>query len=83
MSAQVDMSGTTPVNETALVGPAITLPEHCPHCSGYGAVIGAGRGPRKPSIMCVCCTTPSSTTSFGHSALRSDARSRSRTSTEH
>jgi hypothetical protein len=39
---------------TALIGLAITGPEPCPRCSGHDAVIGAGRGPHKASIMCVC-----------------------------
>jgi len=55
MSAQqIDMFGAPPVDETTLVGLAITLPEPCPRCSGYSAVIGRGRGPHKASIMCVC-----------------------------
>ena len=55
MSAQqIDMFGAPPVDETTLVGLAITLPEQCPRCSGHDAVIGAGRGLHKASIMCVC-----------------------------
>ena len=40
--------------DASLVGLAITLPERCPRCRGHSAVIGAGRGPHKASIMCVC-----------------------------
>jgi hypothetical protein len=54
MTAQLDIFGTAPVDETTLVGLAITLPERCPRCSGHDAVIGTGRGPHKASIMCVC-----------------------------
>lgn len=54
MSAQIDRFGASPVDETNLVGLAITLPEQCPRCNGHDAVIGSGRGPHKASIMCVC-----------------------------
>jgi hypothetical protein len=54
MSAQLDIFGSRPLNETTLVGLAITLPEKCPRCSGHDAVIGNCRGPHKASIMCVC-----------------------------
>lgn len=52
MTAQLNMLGA--LDETALVGLAITLPEQCPRCNAHDAVIGAGRGPHKASIMCVC-----------------------------
>jgi hypothetical protein len=54
MTAQHDMFPASPVADDGLVGLAITLPEACPRCSGHDAVIGAGRGPHKASIMCVC-----------------------------
>jgi hypothetical protein len=54
MSAQLDIFGAPPINETTLVGLAITLPEPCPRCRGHDAVIGTGRGPHRASIMCVC-----------------------------
>jgi hypothetical protein len=54
MSAQLDVFGAAPVDETALIGLAIMLPEQCPRCNGHDAVIGAGRGPHKASIMCCC-----------------------------
>ena len=58
MSMQLDMFAAEPSTEPStnsdLVGLAITLPEPCPRCSGHDAVIGAGRGPHKASIMCVC-----------------------------
>ena len=54
MSAQLEMFGAVPVDDASLVGLAIRLPEPCPRCSGHDAVIGAGRGPHKASIMCVC-----------------------------
>jgi hypothetical protein len=38
----------------SLIGLAITLPEHCPRCNGHNAVVGAGRGPHKGSIVCLC-----------------------------
>jgi len=38
----------------SLIGLAITLPEQCPRCNGHDAVIGAGRGLHKASIMCIC-----------------------------
>jgi hypothetical protein len=53
VSTQLDISGALPV-DGRLVGLAITLPEQCSRCSGHDAVIGAGRGPHKASIMCVC-----------------------------
>jgi hypothetical protein len=37
-----------------LIGLAITLPESCPRCGGHDAWIGAGRGPHKASVLCVC-----------------------------
>jgi hypothetical protein len=37
-----------------LVGLAITLPEHCPRCSGHAAVVGAGRRPHVAAILCLC-----------------------------
>ena len=58
--AQLDMfsAGLAPVIEPSagneLVGLAITLPEQCPRCRGNDAVIGAGRGPHKASIICAC-----------------------------
>ena len=54
MNAQLNMFAAVPVDETTLVGLAIALPEQCSRCSGNDAVIGAGRGPHKASIMCVC-----------------------------
>ena len=54
MSAQLEMFGAVPVDDASLVGLAIRLPEPCPRCSGHDAVIGAGRGPHKASVMCVC-----------------------------
>jgi hypothetical protein len=54
MSAQFDMFHAKPSTGGSVVGLAITPPEQCPHCSGHDAVIGAGRGPHKASIMCVC-----------------------------
>ena len=57
MTAQLDMfqaAADEPANSHDLVGLAITLPEQCPRCRGHDAVIGAGRGPHKASIMCVC-----------------------------
>jgi hypothetical protein len=67
-TAQLDMfpaetfagPATAPSREAApgmdheLVGLAIVLPESCPRCGGHDAWIGAGRGPHKASIMCVC-----------------------------
>jgi hypothetical protein len=37
-----------------LVGLIIKLPEPCPCCKGHAAVIGAGRGPHRASILCAC-----------------------------
>jgi hypothetical protein len=37
-----------------LVGLAINLPEPCPRCGGRAAVIGAGRGPHRASLLCAC-----------------------------
>jgi hypothetical protein len=54
MTAHLDMFGAEPSVDDSLVGLAITLPEQCPRCRGHAAVIGAGRGPHKASIMCVC-----------------------------
>jgi hypothetical protein len=55
MTAQIDMFAAAPAGGDAnLVGLAITLPEHCPRCRGHDAVIGAGHGPHKASIMCCC-----------------------------
>ena len=54
MTAHLDMFGAEPSVDDSLVGLAITLPEQCPRCRGHDAVIGAGRGPHKASIMCVC-----------------------------
>src|SRR5262245_13352093 len=53
---QLDMFPAAPDVEQSneLIGLAITLPEQCPRCHGHDAVIGAGRGPHKASIMCVC-----------------------------
>jgi hypothetical protein len=45
---------TEPGTTHELVGLAITLPESCPRCGGHDAWIGAGRGPHKAAIMCVC-----------------------------
>jgi hypothetical protein len=53
MSAQLNMFGTELSTDGSLVGLAIMLPEQCPRCGGHDAVIGAGRGPHKASIMCV------------------------------
>jgi hypothetical protein len=54
VSAQLDRFGATPSADGGLVGLAIRLPEQCSRCSGRDAVIGAGRGPHKAAIMCVC-----------------------------
>ena len=54
MSMQLDMFAAEPSTNDDLVGLAITLPEPCPRCSGHDAVMGAGRGLHKASIMCVC-----------------------------
>ena len=54
MSAQLEMFSAVPVDDATLVGLAIRLTEPCPRCSGHDAVIGAGRGPHKASVMCVC-----------------------------
>ena len=61
MTAQLDMfspagapTAVEPSTDSNLVGLAITLSEPCPRCRGHDAVIGAGRGPHKASIMCVC-----------------------------
>jgi hypothetical protein len=54
MRAQCDMLPAEPTTNSNLVGLAITLPERCPRCSTHHAVIGAGRGPHRASIMCVC-----------------------------
>jgi hypothetical protein len=53
-AAHLNMLGAAPVDDTTLVGLAITLPEQCPRCHGHDAVIGTGRGPHKAAIMCVC-----------------------------
>jgi hypothetical protein len=37
-----------------LVGLIIKLPEPCPCCKAHAAVIGAGRGPHRASILCAC-----------------------------
>jgi len=50
----LDLYGAAPVDDTTLVGLAISLPEPCPRCSGRAAVIGAGRGPHRASLLCVC-----------------------------
>jgi len=47
-------SAPEPSTDNTLVGLAITLLERCPRCNGHDAVIGAGRGPHKASIMCAC-----------------------------
>jgi hypothetical protein len=54
MSVQADMCPIAPSTDANLIGLAITMPEQCPRCGGHDAVIGAGRGPHKASIMCVC-----------------------------
>jgi len=54
MNALIDMFGVPPLDDTTLVGLAITLPEQCPRCNGPDAVIGAGRVPHNASVMCVC-----------------------------
>jgi hypothetical protein len=55
MTSQVDMFAAAAAGGNAdLVGLAITLLEQCPRCNGHDAVIGAGHGPHKASIMCVC-----------------------------
>lgn len=51
---QIQMFPIEPAANGSLVGLAITLPERCSRCGGYDATIGAGRGPHKASIMCVC-----------------------------
>jgi hypothetical protein len=59
-SVQLDMFPATgeptaePTTTHDLVGLAITLPEQCPRCGGHDAWIGAGRGPHKASVLCVC-----------------------------
>jgi hypothetical protein len=57
-TAQLDMfpaePSTEPSTDHALIGLAITLPESCPRCGGHDAWIGAGRGPHKASVLCVC-----------------------------
>ena len=55
-AAQLDMfpAAVEPTTDSPLVGLAVTLPDQCPRCRGHDAVIGAGRGPHKASIMCVC-----------------------------
>jgi hypothetical protein len=57
-SPQLDMfsvePSTEPSTDNELVGLAITLPESCPRCGGHDAWIGAGRGPHKASVLCVC-----------------------------
>ncbi len=45
---------TEPATGHDLVGLAIILPEQCPRCRGHDAWIGAGRGPHKASVLCVC-----------------------------
>jgi hypothetical protein len=54
MRAEPDIFPAEPAADVSLIGLAITLPEHCPRCRGHDAVIGAGRGPHKASIMCCC-----------------------------
>ena|SRR5262249_7306290 len=54
MSVQAETCPVTPSTDANPIGLAITMPEPCPRCSGHDAVIGAGRGPHKASIMCVC-----------------------------
>jgi len=54
MSVQAEMCPVTPSTDANPIGLAITMPEPCPRCDGHDAVIGAGRGPHKASIMCVC-----------------------------
>jgi hypothetical protein len=54
MRVKIDLFRAPPHDETTLIGLAIRLPEACPRCSGHDAVIGAGRGPHKASIMCAC-----------------------------
>jgi hypothetical protein len=57
MSSQLGMFGNPAAAaepDNSLIGLAITLPDQCPRCCGHDAVIGAGRGPHKASIMCVC-----------------------------
>jgi hypothetical protein len=54
VSIQFGMFPVAPSTDANLIGLAITMPEPCPRCGGHDAVIGAGRGPHKASIMCVC-----------------------------
>lgn len=54
MSIHFAMFPLGPNTDANLIGLAITMPEPCLRCSGHDAVIGAGRGPHKASIMCVC-----------------------------
>jgi len=54
VSVQFGMFPVALSTDASLIGLAITMPEPCPRCGGHDAVIGAGRGPHKASIMCVC-----------------------------
>jgi hypothetical protein len=59
-STQLDMfpaaaeATTEPTTTHDLVGLAITLPEQCSRCGSHDAWIGAGRGPHRASVLCVC-----------------------------
>jgi hypothetical protein len=39
---------------TNLAGLFVSLPEPCPCCRSHDAVIGAGHGPYKVAIRCIC-----------------------------
>jgi hypothetical protein len=54
VSIHFTMFPVGPNTDANLIGLAITMPEPCPRCGGHDAVIGAGRGPHKASIMCCC-----------------------------
>jgi hypothetical protein len=51
---QADICNSEPRADASLIGLAIIGPAPCMRCGGHDAVIGAGRGPHKASIMCAC-----------------------------